>query len=78
MSFDPIRRVARCARWWRLEFDRPVGSDERAPPSNAARTAQPTFAHIKARAANAFYDPPAQVPSRTGMLLRSELPADVT
>jgi acetyl esterase/lipase len=49
-----------------------------APPSGAERTTQDMLAGVTARAPDAFYDPPAQVPSRPGALLRSESLKDVT
>lgn len=42
------------------------------------QTSQDKFAGITASAPDAFYDPPAQVPGRSGALLRSEPLKDVT
>ena len=47
---------------------------EATPPT---RTRQ-SFASVTLHAPDAFYDPPAQVPSRPGVLLRSEPLRDVT
>lgn len=49
-----------------------------AEATSPTRTRQESFASITVHAPDAFYDPPAQVPSRPGVLLRSELLRDVT
>lgn len=47
-------------------------------PAAATQTSQQMLAGVTARAPDAFYDLPAQVPNRPGALLRSELLTDVT
>ena len=48
-----------------------------APASVGAQSTQEKFQGIAVHAPDAFYDPPAQVPSRPGVLLRSETLRDV-
>jgi len=46
--------------------------------SGTTRTTTPTHPRVTAHAPDAFYDPPAHVPDRPGVLLRSEPLKDVT
>src|SRR5262245_10124766 len=55
----------------------PSSESAAAPTSSTAPPAQ-ADANVTVRAADAFYDPPADVPSRPGSLLRSEPLKDVT
>jgi pimeloyl-ACP methyl ester carboxylesterase len=55
-----------------------LASDAFAQPNSAPQTAQDMLAGVTARTPDAFYDPPAQVPSKPGVLLRSEPLKDVT
>lgn len=55
-----------------------LASDVFAQPTPAPQTAQDMLANVTARAPDAFYDPPSQVPAKPGLLLRSEPLNDVT
>jgi acetyl esterase/lipase len=56
----------------------PSSPSSAAPPNRAAPAPDKTRARITAHAPDAFYDPPVDVPSQPGALLRSELLEDVT
>jgi len=55
-----------------------LASDAFAQHNAAPQTAQDMLATVTARAPDAFYDPPAQLPAKPGVLLRSEPLKDVT
>ena len=55
-----------------------LASEAFAQPNPAPQTAQDMLANVTARTPDAFYDPPAQVPAKPGVLLRSEPLKDVT
>jgi pimeloyl-ACP methyl ester carboxylesterase len=57
-----------------------AGGSRADPPSSQSSAApiSPLIANITVRAPDAFYEPPAHVPSRPGVLLRSELLTEVT
>ncbi|MEW6452445.1 MAG: lipase family protein [Pseudomonadota bacterium] len=55
-----------------------LASHASAQPNAAPQTAQDAFANLSARAPDAFYAPPLQVPAKPGALLRSEPLKDVT
>jgi hypothetical protein len=56
----------------------PSAQSNATPASDAGPTRQQMLANITVHAPDAFYDPPADVPSRPGALLRSEPLKDVT
>lgn len=56
----------------------PLAQQSEPAPATDAPTRQEIFAKITVRPPDAFYDPPAEVPNKPGVLLRSELLKDVT